>query len=95
MPQWVRTVIADRAYDAAWLRLLLQDKAVRSVIPYRCTALAPAALDRKNYAKRNVVERLFARIKHFRRVATRYDKLAETFGGFLSLAFVASCSCVL
>lgn len=95
MPPWVRTVIADRAYDAAWLRLLLQEKAVRSVIPYRCTALAPAALDRKSYAKRNVVERLFARIKHFRRVATRYDKLAVTFGGFLLLAFVASCSSVL
>ena len=94
MPNALAALAADRAYDADWVRQMLRTRGVRSVIPYRKNRLKSGRLNRHLYARRNEVERFFARIKQFRRVATRFDRRAVHFAGFLQLAFlvaVATC----
>jgi len=57
------------------------------VSPSKKNAVHPAPLDKAAYRQRNRIERLFAKIKGFRRVATRHEKLKETFVGLLYLVF--------
>ena len=59
---------------------------VSPVIPPRSNRLTPRDFDRARYKARNFVERFFCRLKQFRRLATRYDKLACRFNAFLYLA---------
>ena len=72
-------LIADKAYDTNALRDLLADKGIEAVIPSirRRKPLIPHDTDA--YRDRNLIERRFGRLKDFRRVATRYDKLARNF----------------
>ncbi len=79
------TVIADKAYDAQRLRSALSRKGSRAVIPSRANAKAPHTLDRSLYAKRNLIERAFNRLKDYRRLATRFDKLARNFAAAVAL----------
>ncbi|QQV58209.1 transposase (plasmid) [Ralstonia syzygii subsp. celebesensis] len=60
--------------------------AAQAVIPSRAHRRERRPLDRHLYRSRNLVERFFARIKQFRRIATRYDKLAQRFSAFVSIA---------
>lgn len=80
------TLAADRAYDSDALRRLLLARGTQPVIPNgpRRTRLHP--FDPEPYKRRNLVERAFCRIKDFRRVATRYDKLACTYVAAIALA---------
>jgi transposase len=82
------TLAADRAYDSDALRHLLIARGTVPVIPTgpRRTNLHP--FDRDAYKRRNLVERAFCRLKDFRRVATRYDKLAVTYAAAVSLAAI-------
>ena len=73
------TVIADKGYDAERMRSGLAEGGSRAVIPYRVTAKAPRPLNRRLYALRNLIERAFNRLKDYRRIATRFDKLARNF----------------
>ena len=57
-----------------------------AVIPAKANRVDPEPLDRDAYRERNRVERLFAKLKEFRRVATRYEKLRVTFLGMIHLA---------
>ncbi len=72
-------LIADKAYDANSFRNLLAQKGIEAVIPSirRRKPLIPH--DAKAYRDRNLIERMYARLKDFRRIATRYDKLARNF----------------
>jgi len=72
-------LIADKAYDTNLFRELLANKGIEAVIPSirRRKALIP--YDTVAYRDRNLIERMYARLKDFRRVATRYDKLARNF----------------
>jgi len=81
-------VIADRAYDAHRLYDLILDQGGQPVIPPRRHRKHQHAYDRELYKERHRVEGFFSRIKHFRRIATRYDKLAATFMGFVTLASI-------
>ena len=74
-----RHVIADRGYDAAHLRDLIVDMGAQPVIPAIRTRKNPAPHDQDLYKLRNRIERLFARLKRFRRLATRYDRRAAHF----------------
>ena len=58
----------------------------QAVIPPRSNRLCPSSFDRHLYKDRNLIERFFSRIKQFRRIATRYDKLAKSFLSFVHLA---------
>ena len=80
-----RRLIADRAYDARKLRDWLAERGCEAVIPPNPTRKYPSTYDRDAYRSRNLVERMFCRLKDFRRIATRYDKCADT---FLSAVFV-------
>ena len=74
---------ADRGYDADNLRKTMEARNVVPVIPMRKTRKLRVAVDRTLYRLRNLVERFFNRLKNARRVATRYDKTAESFLGFI------------
>jgi transposase len=82
-----RRLIADRAYDARKLRDWLAARGCKAVIPPNPTRKHPAQYDRAAYKTRNLIERMFCRLKDFRRVATRYDKRADT---FLSSVLIAA-----
>lgn len=75
----VKHLIADKAYDANSLRQLLAAQHTKPVIPSTASRRQPIPYNRTLYRQRNVIERMFARLKDFRRVATRYDKLARNF----------------
>lgn len=85
-----RRLIADKAYDADSLRRWLKEGRIRAVIPSTATRTVPYPLDRRAYERRNVIERLFCRLKNWRRLATRYDRLARNY--LASLALVATVS---
>lgn len=72
-------LLADRAYDANHLRQLLAGIGAEAVIPSTASRKTPIPHDPLAYKDRNRVERMWCRLKDFRRVATRYDKLARNY----------------
>lgn len=72
-------VVADKAYDSEAIRQAIRDDGAVPVIPVRITAKRQQRYDRRLYRLRNIVERFFCRLKDMRRVATRFDKLAQNF----------------
>jgi transposase len=82
-------VIADRAYDAEHFHDTVLEAEAVPVVPPRPNRRRPHAYDRILYKERNLVERCFAKLKQFRRVATRYDKLLLNFMGFVTLAAIS------
>ena len=82
-----RRLLADRAYDARSLRDWLEERGAQAVIPPNPTRKHPHAYNKRAYRARNLIERMFCRLKDFRRVATRYDKLARN---FLSAVLIAA-----
>jgi transposase len=81
-------LLADRGYDADWIRALAAKKDVRANIPPRCNRSEPICFSPYLYRARNLVERFFNKIKHCRRVATRYDRLAANYLAFVQLASI-------
>ena len=79
-------MIADKAYSAAWLLDVLRRKRIVPVIPSRSDQPENPDFDRETYRRRNLVERLVGWLKEYRRVATRYDKLAAHYLAFVQLA---------
>jgi transposase len=84
--QQVATVTADKAYDSAAIVTGIEAMGAQAVIPQLANRKEPRPVDWAQYKNRNLVERFFARLKQYRRVATRYDKLASRFMSFLHLA---------
>ena len=72
-------VLGDRAYDAKALRETIAAIGAIAVIPPHPLRKQPYDYDRDIYRMRNRIERCFNKLKHFRRIATRYDKLARNF----------------
>jgi transposase len=87
-----KCVVADKAYDARALREQIAAMPAKVVIPPRANRREPIRWSKAVYRHRNLVERFFRRVKHFRRIATRYDKLAERFASFISLVAAIVCS---
>ena len=79
-------VLADRGYDAGSNRAAIRAAGAVPCIPPRRNRKVRVGYDRHLYKERNAVERFFARVKQYRRVATRYDKKAKNFLGFVWLA---------
>ena len=82
----VRYLLADKAYDANHFRGFLMNNKIEPVIPSTARRKTIIPHDETRYKHRNVVERMFGRIKDWRRVATRYDKNAENFFSAICLA---------
>ena len=84
-------VIADKAYDADVIVQHIQTLGAKAVIPPKCNRRVLRRFSKPLYRQRNRIERTFARLKHFRRLATRYDKETVCFSSFVALA----CSMIL
>lgn len=79
-------LIADRGYDADWFREALEDRGIAACIPARRGRKNPAEHDATLYRQRHRVENLFARLKDWRRIATRYDRCGELFLSAICIA---------
>ena len=85
-PAGIRQILMDRAYEGGKMRALAQELGMEPAVPPKKNRLKPWEYDKDLYKRRNEVERLFRRLKGFRRLFTRYEKLDVMFLGFLSFA---------
>jgi transposase len=74
-----KRLLGDKAYDSAELRRWLRERGTKCVIPNRSNRKQPFSFSKKAYRERHRVENAFCRLKDFRRIATRYDRLARNF----------------
>ena len=81
-------VLADKAYDANAIREMINGQGAWANIPPKSNRKDPICFSPYLYKARNLVERFFNKIKHFRRIATRYDKLAANYMAMIKLASI-------
>ncbi len=82
-----QVVLADKAYDANWIRDMIWEQGAEANIPSKSNRIIPKSLNKDLYKKRNLVERFFGRIKKsFRRIATRYEKYASNYMALIKMA---------
>jgi transposase len=74
-----RKFLGDKAYDSAELRHWLKQRGSKAVIPNKANRKQPFRFDKASYKQRHRIENAFCRLKDFRRIATRYDRLARNF----------------
>ena len=80
-----QAIVADKACDAGSLVGIITQSGVCAVIPQRENRREARAFDTHQYKHRNLIERFFCRLKQFRRIATRHEKLASRFSAFIAL----------
>ena len=87
-------LIADKGYDTNAIRSAVAAQGAEVVIPSTAARRAPIPYDRVAYRARNLVERLWCRLKDWRRVATRYDKLAANYlaGALIAASIIYWCN---
>jgi transposase len=78
-------VLADKAYDADRIRALIEQQGATANIPAKSNRKWKPCFSERLYRERNLIERFFSKLKHYRRVATRYDKLAANFIAMVQL----------
>lgn len=83
-----KVLMGDKGYDADAILVDLEAKGVAAVIPPRRNRKVQRIIDGHLYALRNGVERCFSKLKHSRRLATRYDKTADSYIGFVLVASI-------
>jgi len=81
-------VMADAAYDSDHLRQAIANKGAIAVIPNNPSRAQKHTLDKHLYAQRHLVECCFSKLKHFRRVATRFEKTAQNYLAVVTLAAI-------
>ncbi len=81
-----KALLGDRGYDADWLRQALTERGIEPCIPSKINRKVPIPHDRQLYRQRHRIENMFGRLKDWRRIHTRYDKLAANFLGNVHLA---------
>lgn len=81
-----RELLADKGYDADWLRKDLAERGIAACIPARAKRWNPVPHDAILYKQRHKIEIMFGRLKDWRRVATRYDRCAHTFFSAICIA---------
>jgi transposase len=82
----MQALLADKAYDADRLINTLTQRGITPVIPPKANRIIKRDCDFALYCERNLVERFFNKLKHYRAIATRYDKLARNFLAAVHLA---------
>ena len=83
-------VAGDKAYSMSWIRTWLSRRGIEAVIPTK-TDQVRQRFNKRKYRRRNVVERCIGWLKWCRRVATRYEKLAESYLAMVKLAIIQRC----
>ncbi|RDD96083.1 IS5 family transposase [Paracoccus pantotrophus] len=81
-------LVADRGYDADKIREDIESRNALPMIPMRKNRRVRKVVDMTIYTLRNMVERCFNKLKNSRRLATRYDKTADSFLGFIDIACI-------
>ena len=81
-------LLADKGYDSDALVTTLEQRGITPVIPPKANRKEPRKTDFALYRERNLVERFFCKLKQYRAIATRYDKLANTFLAAVALICV-------
>ena len=81
-----KTILADKGYDADYVMKAPKFMRAEVVIPSKSNRKNPRNFDKVLYRERNLIERMFNKIKNFRRVATRYDKTAAAYLAFVLVA---------
>jgi transposase len=81
-------ILGDKAYGAKSIRDYITAHKARYTIPPKANAQQPWDVDWYIYKERHLIECFFNKLKHFRRIATRYDKLATSFLAFVYLASI-------
>jgi transposase len=81
-------LLMDRAYEGNETRQLVLSLGIVPVVPPKSNRVDPWRYDRTLYKKRNEIERLFRRLKGYRRIFSRFEKLDAIFLGFLAFAFI-------
>jgi transposase len=79
-------LLVDRGYDADWFREALKDKGIRPCIPGRKSRSKAIRYNKRRYRRCHRIERMFGRLKDWRRVATRYDRCPKVFLSAIALA---------
>ena len=79
-------LVADKGYDSKALREWLEERGTKAVIPPRKNRKIHYEYDKAIYKQRNIIERMFCRIKDWRRIATRFDRNLKNFVGAIALA---------
>ena len=82
-----KRLLADKAYDADSLRKWLKQRKVKAVVPSTASRRTPYPLDSKAYKRRNLIERMFCKLKNWRRIATDMTAMHKTISG-LALAAI-------
>jgi transposase len=88
-PAWPLHLVMDRAYEGNETRQLALELGFEPVVPPLKTRVQPWEYNREMYKRRNEVERLFRRLKGFRRIFSRFEKLDVMFLGFITFALIA------
>ena len=81
-------VLGDKGYDSNTLLAYIEAKGAKPVIPSKRNRTVQREIDKNLYKDRNKIERFFGRIKHYRRIATRYEKTARNYLAFVHLASI-------
>jgi transposase len=81
-----KELLADRGYDADWLRTALRGKGITPCIPPKKNRKTQIEYDRELYKQRHKIENMFGRLKDWRRIAMRYDRCAHTFFSAICIA---------
>ena len=81
-------VLADKGYDADWIRAAIEARGAAPNIPAKSDRTQRFCFSRSFHRQRNLIERFFAKLKQFRRAATRYEKLAANYLAMLKLASI-------
>jgi transposase len=81
-----KSLLGDKGYDADWLRQALIERGIAPCIPPKSNRKSPMAFDRELYRVRHRIENMFAKLKDWRRIHTRYDRCAHTFMSAICIA---------
>ncbi len=81
-----KAMLGDRGYDADWFRKALSERGIVACIPSKSNRKTQIDHDRTLYRQRHKIENMFARLKDWRRIHTRYDRCAHTFMSAIALA---------
>ena len=90
LPERSCTMIGDKGYDSDEYRAALKAKDITPCIPPRKGRTMPAHFDTQLYRQRHKIENLFARLKDWRRIHTRYDRCANTFMAAITIAAICA-----
>ena len=85
---WPEAVAGDKAYSTIDIRNWLTGREIAAVIPYKDNESGPKEYDRAAYQERPIIERTINRLKRYRRIATRYEKLAATYLAMVTIACI-------